>query len=101
MRQSRKPLKGQVSLIGEVFQNSVKYQPHVSSDPNTGLSVVVLRLPPTATQLERLEAHNEALRMSGATKISDQQLKKEFWLKHHRDKRVIQMIKEAREREKN
>lgn len=71
-----------MTLIGEVFDRKIKYRPHrVTAD--TGESVVVLRLPPSATHFERAESFQEARRLAGQLKPIPNKL---FWYKRYRDK---------------
>lgn len=55
----------QMSLLGDIYKHTIKYQPIVSTSED-GLSVVVLRLPPIATDNERVESYQEMHRLAAS-----------------------------------
>ena len=93
MPRRSKLINNQISLIGDVYNYNLKYQPHKSVS-DTGEAVVVLRIPSDADKFDIIAAHDAADEMSGITK---QILKKDFWYKRHRDnlrKKELQRLAE-------
>lgn len=72
---------GQVSLIGEIHNLKLKYIPHTATS-KTGETVVVLRLPKEATQLERIHSHSEAQNLADGLRTT---LNRSYWNKKTRD----------------
>lgn len=80
MPRRSKPLKNQVSLIGEIHNFSVKYLPRkIISD--TGEAVVVLRIPEGADLVDRLASIDAMKKLAGASKTVPNKF---FYLKRPR-----------------
>lgn len=77
----KQPINQQMSLIGDIFNYELKYKPQISTS-DTGESVVVLRLPPEATESERIASYDEMHRMALSIKCK---FKPEFYNKKPRD----------------
>lgn len=62
-----KPLSGQVTLLGEVFDLKLKYQPRISWSDD-GLAVVVTRIPPGAHSIDVALSMKESRRLAKTIK---------------------------------
>lgn len=69
MPSRRKPTKGQISLIGEIYRFELKHQPHIEAG-NMGDKVVVVRVPEKATTVERVLALEEAAKLARTVKTN-------------------------------
>jgi predicted DNA-binding protein with PD1-like motif len=75
-----KPIKGQVSLIGEIHDFSIKYFPRkVVSD--TGEAVIVLRLPEGAELVDKLASLDAMRKMARETRSAPNRF---FYMKRPR-----------------
>jgi hypothetical protein len=91
LRGAKRPVKGQIGLLGEIYQYDLKYQPHLVRDPTTGLAVVVLRLPPNASQFDRLAAHQRASKLAQSVKPI---MTKLYYIRQHRDYEIRRHLEE-------
>lgn len=84
---------GQLNLIGDIFQNKIKYPPKISTDHNTGLSIVVWTLPKGCkmTNTERRETESEVERLQQEIKNNP---KRNYYFKKHRDEETKRMLRD-------
>lgn len=80
MPRGRRPSKGQVSLIGEVYDFSLNNQPHKQAS-DTGETVIIVRVHEGASELERKSALEASRRLAGTVKTKPN---KYYYLKRPR-----------------
>lgn len=69
MPRKTRPSKGQIGLLGDVYKYELKYQPHKETS-HTGESVVVLRIPEGADELDIRAAQKMSRELAGGIKTA-------------------------------
>lgn len=67
MPRRTKPTRGQIDLIGNIYNYELKYTPHKQTT-KTGESVIVLRIPEGADEIDIRTAQKAAKELSNTSK---------------------------------
>lgn len=96
---SKKLAYEQMSLLGDIYKHTIKYMPKVSTSEDN-LSVVVLRLPPEATDSEVLESEQEMHRLAASISKGTTRPNRNYYFKKARTEEVRRKLAELKYQEK-